>query len=56
MTDYEPIPPPENFHDQAEHSWTLPAYWYTDSKVFEKEKKQIFYKNWWYVGALHQLS
>lgn len=56
MTDYEPIPPPTNFHDQAEHSWTLPAYWYTDSKVFEKEKKQIFYKNWWYVGTVRQLS
>ena len=56
MTDHEPIPAPENFLDQAEHSWTLPAYWYTDSKIFGKEKEQIFYKNWWYVGAAHQLS
>ena len=56
MTDHEPIPAPENFLDQAEHSWTLPAYWYTDSKIFGKEKEQIFYKNWWYVGAVHQLA
>ncbi|MEE3293189.1 MAG: SRPBCC family protein, partial [Pseudomonadota bacterium] len=56
MTDHESIPAPENFLDQAEHSWTLPAYWYTDSKIFGKEKEQIFYKNWWYVGAAHQLS
>ncbi len=56
MTDHEPILAPENFLDQAEHSWTLPAYWYTDSKIFGKEKEQIFYKNWWYMGAVHQLS
>ncbi|GIT48667.1 MAG: hypothetical protein Ct9H300mP14_05950 [Gammaproteobacteria bacterium] len=51
MTDHEPIPAPENFLDQGPAFVDIPAYWYTDSKIFGKEKEQIFYKNWWYVGA-----
>ena len=39
------------FDDRAEQSWTLPASWYRDPQIFEREKEAIFYRNWWYVGA-----
>lgn len=41
---------PERFHDDAEASWTLPACWYYDPAIFEREKEEIFFRNWWYVG------
>ncbi len=39
------------FHDEAEHSWTLPARWYTDPGIFALEKENILFCNWWYAGA-----
>ena len=38
------------FHPSAEHSYTLPASWYTDPAIFALEKERIFYRNWWYAG------
>lgn len=56
MTSSVETPLPENFLDQAEGSWTLPSFWYTDLEIFAREKEKIFYKNWWYVGAASQVS
>ena len=44
------------FHDVAERSHTLPAEWYTDPAVFEREKEAIFYRGWWYAGALEDVA
>ena len=43
------------FHDVAEQSHTLPAAWYTDPGIFEREKEAIFYRGWWYAGALEDV-
>jgi choline monooxygenase len=37
-------------------SFTLPARWYTDPEVYEREKKAIFYKTWHYVGHTSQVA
>eukprot|EP00029_Vermamoeba_vermiformis_P009655 TRINITY_DN4892_c0_g1_i1.p1 TRINITY_DN4892_c0_g1~~TRINITY_DN4892_c0_g1_i1.p1 ORF type:complete len:405 (+),score=75.09 TRINITY_DN4892_c0_g1_i1:29-1216(+) len=39
-----------------DHIWTLSANYYTDPKVFEAEKKNIFGKTWQCVGRLDQLQ
>ena len=33
-----------------EHGETLPAHWYTDPAVTEREINQIFRRSWNYVG------
>jgi choline monooxygenase len=30
-------------------SFTMPARWYLDPEIFEREKEAIFYRNWHYV-------
>jgi ferredoxin-NADP reductase/phenylpropionate dioxygenase-like ring-hydroxylating dioxygenase large terminal subunit len=35
---------------------TLPAHWYTDPSITEKEISQIFRKSWNYIGSLKQLT
>ena len=49
-------PDPGRFHTDPAASWTLPAEWYYDESVFALEKSNIFYRNWWYVGALSELN
>lgn len=36
--------------DDAVTSFTLPASWYVDPSVYEREKEAIFYRTWQYVG------
>ncbi|MEM9736266.1 MAG: aromatic ring-hydroxylating dioxygenase subunit alpha [Pseudomonadota bacterium] len=36
--------------DRPETSFTLPAAWYTDPAVYEREKEAIFYRTWQYVA------
>jgi len=36
--------------DKAETSFTLPSEYYLDEKIYELEKKQIFYRTWQYVA------
>lgn len=36
--------------DDPKASFTLPASWYTDPAIFEREKEAIFYRTWQYVG------
>ena len=35
---------------------TLPARYYLDPEVFEREKSAIFYRHWHYIGHLSQLE
>jgi carnitine monooxygenase subunit len=43
------------FQDEAERSHTLPARWYWDPAVFEREKEAIFYRTWWYAGHMEDV-
>lgn len=36
--------------DDATRSFTLPASWYTEPAVYEREKEAIFYRTWQYVA------
>ena len=36
--------------DEPTESFTLPASWYTDPAIYEREKEAIFYRTWQYVG------
>jgi len=44
------------FHESANQSWTLPSSWYIDADIFDLEKREIFCRGWWYVGAQHDVS
>src|ERR1043166_6799382 len=47
----------EDIHIDAEISkaWSLPATCYTDSRIFEMEKGQIFNRSWQVVGHSNQV-
>src|SRR5215510_14976216 len=36
--------------------WTLPASWYSDHAVYERERDRIFAGSWQYAGALEHLA
>ncbi|MEM1297836.1 MAG: SRPBCC family protein [Pseudomonadota bacterium] len=36
--------------DDPQASFTLPASWYVDPAIYEREKAAIFYRTWQYVG------
>ena len=40
---------------EAERGYTLPARYYLDPEVYEREKQAIFYKNWHYAAHASQL-
>ncbi len=44
------------FSSDPSSSFTMPARYYTDSTVYEKERDAIFFSNWWYVGHSSQLA
>jgi len=39
-----------------DRGWSLPASWYTDATVFERERERIFRRTWQYVGRTAQLA
>ena len=43
-------------HTDPARAHTLPARFYLDPEVFEREKEAIFYRHWHYVGHLSQLE
>ena len=43
------------FHPVAEHSYTLPAHYYYDPEVAEREKEEIWFKSWLLAGFLDDL-
>ncbi len=40
----------------AEAGWTLPARYYTDPAIFEREKERIFLRSWLWVGHESQIQ
>ena len=43
-------------HTDPARAYTLPARFYLDPEVFEREKEAIFYRHWHYAGHLSQLE
>ena len=44
------------FREDPARSFTLPARFYLDAGIFQKELETIFYRNWWYAGHVSQLQ
>ena len=44
------------FDANPEQSFTIPARYYLDAEVFEREKQAIFYRSWYYAGHQSQLA
>jgi len=42
--------------DDAARSYTLPARYYTDPDIIEREKEAIFYRNWSFIGHQSQFT
>lgn len=55
-----PVTPPSQsdlpFTADPKQSYTLPARFYTDATIFEKEKAAIFHRTWHYAGHVSQLA
>jgi choline monooxygenase len=47
------LPPLEH---PLEEGWTLPASWYSDPAVWEREKERLFSSAWQYAGATEHVS
>ena len=50
------IPPRRPLTEDPLVSWTMPARWYTDPAIYEREKTAIFYKTWHYVGHISEVT
>jgi phenylpropionate dioxygenase-like ring-hydroxylating dioxygenase large terminal subunit len=48
-----PLPPLEH---PLEEGWTLPAPWYSDAGVAERERERIFTRTWQYGGPADQVA
>jgi choline monooxygenase len=44
------------FHPLAEHSTTLPSYYYYEPAIFAREKEEIFFKTWQLAGYIADLQ
>ena len=44
------------FCEDPARSFTLPARFYLNDSIFQKELETIFYRNWWYAGHASQLQ
>ncbi len=44
------------FCENPADSYTLPARFYLDEDIFQKEQDAIFHANWWYAGHTSQLA
>lgn len=47
--------PLNRFHRDPEKSYTLPASYYIDPAIYEREKAAIFYRSWAFAGHVSQL-
>ena len=50
MNDVSALELKRTFSLTPELSYTLPASWYHDPAIFEREKEAIFFKTWHYMG------
>ena len=54
---YKPRQPDDKpFRADPKQSFTLPARYYHDARVFEDEKAAIFYRSWHYAGHVSQVA
>lgn len=44
------------FADEPQTSHTMPARFYLDPEIYEREKDAIFYRSWWFAGHKSQLE
>jgi phenylpropionate dioxygenase-like ring-hydroxylating dioxygenase large terminal subunit len=44
------------FHPNAELSYTLPGHYYHDPDIHAREKEEIWFKTWQFVGYRHDLT
>ena len=44
------------FDPVAEHSWTLPAHWYSAPEIYRLEHAAIFYRTWCYLGHVSDIA
>jgi len=44
------------FSADPTQSFTMPARYYTDDAVYQKERDAIYFSNWWYVGHSSQVA
>jgi phenylpropionate dioxygenase-like ring-hydroxylating dioxygenase large terminal subunit len=49
-------PEMQRFSEVAENSYTLPARYFYDQAIYEREKELIFFKNWWFAGHVSEVS
>jgi len=47
------LPPLEH---PLEDGWTLPATWYSDAAVAERERELIFARSWQYAGPAEYVA
>ena len=56
MVELRVMPLDQPLSDDPTISFTLPAKWYLDPEVYEREKERIFYRNWVYVTHVSALA
>ncbi len=44
------------FSEDPTISFTIPAYWYFDPDIYDREKYRVFYRNWHYACHASQLT
>lgn len=44
------------FGDEPQTSHTMPARFYLDPEIYEREKDAIFYRSWWFAGHKSRLE
>lgn len=47
---------PNRYDPDPRRSYVLPAHYYYDPEIHEREKKDIFFKSWLFAGYLHELE
>ena len=45
----------ERMTDVAKESYSLPARYFYDPGIYEREKELIFFKSWWFAGHVSEL-
>ena len=47
---------PESLARELEEGWTLPAAWYSDPGVYERERDRIFARSWQYAARADRVA
>ena len=47
---------PNRFDPDPERSYTLPAHYYVEPEIFEREKEAIFFRSWQFAGHANELK